>query len=212
MGMGHLKLYMGAALGLLALGLLGWAWHLARENGRLRAEARRGRENLSAALAMLDTTRDAHGRAVAEARRLRMTVGELREARGELAARVRGMGVKLKRLRAVSETRMRTIARLQGRVDTVHAARIDSAAGARAVDTLRRIAYDDGHLALEATVNESAGTYEARVETVDTLIQTVHRVRSGWWIFGCTKGIRQTVRSSNPHTRIVYQEYIELER
>lgn len=211
MGLKNRIIITAAGLTLL-VGLAFWLWVAAVENARLRRELARGRENLSAAMAMLDTTRDAHGRAVAEARRLRMTVGELREARGELAARVRGMGVKLKRLRAVSETRMRTIARLQGRVDTVYVARIDSAAGARAVDTLRRIAYDDGHLALEATVNESAGTYEARVETVDTLIQTVHRVRSGWWIFGCTKGIRQTVRSSNPHTRIVYQEYIEFER
>lgn len=210
MGLKNRIIITAAGLTLL-VGLAFWLWVAAVENARLRRELARGRENLSAALAMLDTTRDAHGRAVAEARRLRMTVGELREARGELAAQVRGMGVKLKRLRAVSETRMRTIAHLQGLVDTVYVARADSTAEPT-VDTLRRLAYDDGHLTLEATVNESAGTYEAKVETVDTLIQAVHRVRSGWWIFGCTKGIRQTVRSSNPHTRIVYQEYIEFEK
>lgn len=195
----------------LALGLGLWMRRVLAENARARRELARAHENLTAATAALDTTRDAQGRAIAEVRRLRLTVGELEDARGALAARVRAMGVRLNRLTALSETRMRTIARLRGRVDTVYVARADSAA-APAVDTLRRLAYDDGHLTLEATVNESAGTYEARVESVDTLIQTVHRVRSGWWIFGCTKGIRQTVRSSNPHTRIVYQEYIEFER
>ena len=192
----------------LALGLGLWMRRVLAENARARRELARAHENLTAATAALDTTRDAQGRAIAEVRRLRLTVGELEAARGELAARARAMGVRLNRLTALSETRMRTIARLRGRV-SCHSA--DSAA-APTVDTLRRLAYDDGHLTLEATVNESAGTYEARVESVDTLIQTVHRVRSGWWIFGCTKGIRQTVRSSNPHTRIVYQEYIEFER
>ena len=195
----------------LALGLGLWMRRVLAENARARREIARGRENLAAATAALDTARDARGRAIAEVRRLRLTVGELEEARGELAARVRAMGVRLRRVAALSETRMRTIARLRGRVDTVYVARADSAA-APAVDTLRRLAYDDGHLRLEATVDDGAGTYEARVESVDTLIQIVHRVRSGWWIFGCTKGIRQTVRSSNPHTRIVYQEYIEFDR
>lgn len=206
-----IKIILIVAAAVLVAGLCFWLWMAGVENARMRRELARAQENLTAAMAELDTTRDAQGRAIAEVHRLRMTVGELEDARSALAARVRAMGVRLNRLTALSETRMRTIAHLQGRVDTVYVARADSTA-APAVDTLRRLAYDDGHLTLEATVNESAGTYEARVESVDTLIQTVHRVRSGWWIFGCTKGIRQTVRSSNPHTRIVYQEYIEFER
>ena len=47
--------------------------------------------------------------------------------------------------------------------------------------------------------------------SVDTLHQVIHRVPRKFLFFRFgTKGIRQEVWSSNPHTRLVYSEYIEL--
>lgn len=52
---------------------------------------------------------------------------------------------------------------------------------------------------------------ECHVKSVDTLRQVVHRVpRKFLFIKYGTKAIRQEIISSNPHTRIVYSEYIEL--
>ena len=46
----------------------------------------------------------------------------------------------------------------------------------------------------------------------DTLTQVVHRIPHRWWIFRWgTKALRQEIRSSNPHTKIVFSEYIEIE-
>ena len=51
------------------------------------------------------------------------------------------------------------------------------------------------------------------VHTIDTLHQVVHRVpRKFLFIPYGTKAIRQEVWSSNPHTELIYTEYIELPR
>ena len=58
-----------------------------------------------------------------------------------------------------------------------------------------------------------ADSVSCRVVSVDTLQQIVHRVpRRFLFIRWGTKAIRQEVVSSNPHTNIVYTEYIELKR
>ena len=51
-----------------------------------------------------------------------------------------------------------------------------------------------------------------RVESVDTLRQVIHRVprRFLFFRFG-TKAVRQEIVSSNPHTRIVYAEYVRFD-
>ena len=52
-----------------------------------------------------------------------------------------------------------------------------------------------------------------RFESVDTLHQILHRVpRRLLFIRWGTKGVRQEIRSSNPHTRLVYADYVVIER
>ena len=54
---------------------------------------------------------------------------------------------------------------------------------------------------------------EGRGRSVDTLRQVVHRVpRRFLFIRWGTKALRQQIVSSNPHTRIVYTEYVRIER
>ena len=51
------------------------------------------------------------------------------------------------------------------------------------------------------------------VQSIDTLFQVVHRVPRRFLFFRYgTKAIRQEIVSSNPHTRLVYSEYVELSR
>ena len=48
---------------------------------------------------------------------------------------------------------------------------------------------------------------------VDTLRQAVHRIpRRFLFIRWGTKALRQEIVSTNPHTRIVYAEYVKIER
>jgi hypothetical protein len=52
---------------------------------------------------------------------------------------------------------------------------------------------------------------ECTIESVDTLRQVIHRVPRRFLFFRYgTRAIRQEIVSSNPHTRIVYADYIEL--
>ena len=54
---------------------------------------------------------------------------------------------------------------------------------------------------------------ECRVQSIDTIIQIVHRVpRKFLFIRYGTKGIRQEIVSANPHTHIVSARYIEFPR
>ena len=62
---------------------------------------------------------------------------------------------------------------------------------------------------LHALLNRDTLCYE--IINYDTLHQVVHRVpRRLWFIPYGTKAIRQEVTCSNPNTRLVYTEYIEL--
>ena len=57
------------------------------------------------------------------------------------------------------------------------------------------------------------GAVECWVRSVDTLRQVVHRVPRRLLGIPCgVKCLRQEVVSSNPHTQIVYSEYIMIER
>ena len=51
------------------------------------------------------------------------------------------------------------------------------------------------------------------IACIDTLRQVVHRIpRRFLFIRWGTKALRQEIVSTNPHTRIVYAEYVKIER
>lgn len=135
--------------------------------------------------------------------RLRMTVGELEELRKEDAERVREMGIRLRH--AQSLTLLSTVQKLDTLVTHIapHTPMLS--------DSLCRLRWRDSwvDLAVEVRPTESHIT----LSSCDTLFQVVRRVPYRWWIFSWgTKAIRQEIRSSNPHTHLVYAEYIEIER
>lgn len=139
--------------------------------------------------------------------RLRMTIGELEEFRAEDAERIRQMDIKLKR--AQSLTKVESLVR----VDTlILYADTPSVEPLRPIltDSLYELRWGDAWVSLEV-VSRPSLTHVA-LTSRDTLLQVVHRVPHRWWIFSWgTKAIRQEIRSSNPHTRLVYAEYLELE-
>ena len=73
-----------------------------------------------------------------------------------------------------------------------------------------RYQWSDGWVNIEATTLGDSLRWS--LTSRDTLYQVVHRVPYRWWIFRWgTKAIRQEIRSSNPHTRLTYAEYIQIE-
>ena len=93
----------------------------------------------------------------------------------------------------------------------VAAAVRETPAGAVIIDSMQTFRWRDPWVTVEGLIERDS--VACRVESTDTLRQVVHRVpRRFLFIRWGTKAIRQEVVSSNPHTRIVYTDYIELKK
>ena len=78
-------------------------------------------------------------------------------------------------------------------------------------DTVRLFRWRDAWVTIDGLV--AGDSVRCRIESVDTLRQVVHRIPHRFlFIRWGTKALRQEIASSNPHTRIVYTEYIRTER
>ena len=165
----------------------------------LRDEVERLRANQRALLSDVELYRTRADESAASVEVLQLTLDEFREHRTEDAKRIEELGIRLRRAEsyALSATTSRYEERLPLR-DTIilH-------------DTVRIFEGGDKWSTMRGSIEEDSITYSLR--SVDTLYQVVHRVpRKFLFIRYGTKAIRQEIVSSNPHTTLVYSEYIEL--
>lgn len=81
----------------------------------------------------------------------------------------------------------------------------------RRMDTVQTFRFKTPYIRVEGLTDGS--TFSGKIETYDTLIQFMHRIPKRFLFlrYG-VKSIRQEIISKNPHTRIVYSEYIKLEK
>ena len=162
--------------------------------------------------------------------RLRMTIGELEELHREDAERIRALGVGLRNVRTYTLTTTSTlldtllaaspqstvgkVVRAERLADSLTSERLtDSLNSERLADNLTDTAihWRDPWVDLSLTPQPDGSTH-LHLLCHDTLTQVVHRIPHRWWIFRWgTKALRQEIRSSNPHTKIVFSEYIEIE-
>ncbi len=136
---------------------------------------------------------------VASCRVLRLRCGEFEELRAQDAAEIRRLGIRLKRAEAVARNLTNTQLQIALPLrDTI-----------RLYDTVQLFRWHDPWVEVEGVV--SADSVRCRVRSVDTLVQVIHRVPHRlWFIRWGTKAIRQEIVSKNPHTRVVYAEYIAI--
>lgn len=81
----------------------------------------------------------------------------------------------------------------------------------KAVEEIHHFSHHTPWVHIEGEVRRD--TLLLNYHSIDTLHQIVHRVPRKFLFFRFgTKAIRQEIISSNPHTKIVYSEYIELRR
>lgn len=166
------------------------------------AEGERLASNQRALISENQSLRAASPARQKSAERMRMTAGEFDEFRTQSARRVESLGVKIRHLRSV------TLAESIQQLDTLTTT--SSLCPSILSDSLCRVRWRDSWVSLDVEVRPEAS--RLRLTSCDTLFQVVHRVPWRWWIFSWgTKAIRQEITSSNPHTRLVYAEYIEIE-
>ena len=134
---------------------------------------------------------------------------EFEELRAADAAEIRRLGIKLRRLEAAARTATATKVEIRTPVRDTVVVRLRDTLVVR--DTLRLFRWRDAWVRVEGAV--TADSVLCRVESTDTLRQVVHRIpRRFLFIRWGTKALRQEIVPSNPHTRIVYSEYVKIER
>ena len=174
---------------------------LAYGYARYRHETRRLTQNQDALASGIEHYRTRLGQEAASVQALRLRCAEFERLRAEDAASIRRLGIKLRRLEAAAKTVTATSVDLRAPVrDTVVLLRRDTL---RIRDTLKLFRWRDA----------CTDSVACRVESTDTLRQVVHRIpRRFLFIRWGTKALRQEIVSSNPHTRIVYSDYVKFER
>ena len=134
---------------------------------------------------------------------LQLQLDEYRKQHADDTKRIRELGIRLRRVESVAtattHAKMEFSAPLR---DTIFLDRL-------LPDTSSVFRWSDRWVSIEGIIRN--GNAECHIESIDTLRQVVHRVPRKFLFFRYgTKAIRQEITSSNPHTRIVYTEYIEL--
>lgn len=168
-----------------------------------RSEKERFKANQTALLSQVEYWATEHGRSVADVLKLTLTVDELRNSNAQLKKTADELNIKLKRVQSASTTSTNTEVKVITQVRDSIVYRDSVVVPVKAF--VWRDAWTDINGVIE---NDSVGL---SVSSVDTLTTIVHKVPHKFWFikWGC-KAVKQTVVSSNPHTKITYNEYIEV--
>lgn len=173
-------------------------------NSNLRQEKERLTGNQEALMDEVQYYQDEAGRNAASVQRLELSKAELEAYNGELAQRIEDLNIKLKRVQAATTTATQTNVEIKTIIkDTI----IYRDTG---MLVLPAIKWQDPWVNVDGIIKPDS-TVDLSIQSVDTLFQVVHRVPKKFlFIRYGTKAIRQEITSSNPHTKIVYSEFIEL--
>ena len=169
-----------------------------------RAENRRLGENQTALTADVTRYRTRLGAEAASVQALRLRCEEFETLRAADAEQIR-----LRRLEAAAKAVAVTDAEIRTPLRDTVVVRIHDTLPVR--DTVRMFRWRDPWISVEGCIGRDSAA--CRIRSVDTLRQAVHRIpRRFLFIRWGTKALRQEIVSTNPHTRIVYAEYVKIER
>ncbi|MBQ9137773.1 MAG: hypothetical protein IJX65_03960 [Alistipes sp.] len=173
----------------------------------LLSERERLECNNRALMTDVNTFRTAAGESAAEVQVLRLRVGEYEELRAADAAKIRDMGVKIRRLESAARSVTATTVEVKVLVrDTIIVRDTISR-----VDTVRLFRWRDSWVSVEGEIYRDSVSCDVR--SIDTLQQIVYRVPRKFLFFRFgTKAIKQQIISTNPHTEVRYTEYIKVEK
>ena len=170
----------------------------------VREEKKRLADNQEALLSDVDYYKTELGKNAASVLKLELSKSELENHCQDLIKTVDDLNIKISRIQSASTTVTRTEVEIQTVVR-------DSIVYRDRPINLKVINWSDPWVTLNGVLDGE--TFSAKIESVDTLSQVVHRIPKKFlFIKWGTKAIRQEVVSSNPHSRIVFTEYIELKK
>ena len=170
---------------------------------KARAEKERLEANQTALLSQVEYWTTKNGKSAADVRKLTLTVDELKQYNATLKKTADDLGIKLKRVQSASTSGVRTEVRFvtQVRDSIVYRDSI--------IVPVKAFTWRDPWTDVAGVIERDS--VDLSVQSVDTLTTIVHKIPHKFWFikWGC-KAIKQTVVSSNPHTKITYTEYIEV--
>lgn len=173
----------------------------------LVSEQQRHKSNSEALMERVELFRTRADEAAASVQVLRLKCGEYEELRAADAEKIRDLGLKIRRLESAAKSVSQTVVEVKVPIrdtvvvrDTLHH-----------TDTLRLFRWKDSWVTIDGTIFRDS--VACKFSSVDTLRQTVYRIprRFLFFKFG-TKALRQQIVSSNPHSHIVYSEFVKIER
>ena len=189
--------------------LLGWHLNIVhRENTRLTTQLNEKITEHRALTNSVEHYRTLAGESAASVEALRLRTAELERLRSEDAELIRSLRLRIRRVEALTTTA------IEGEYEIVAPIVSDTQALADSMlqpTAIKHFEWSDGWATVRGMIEENSVSCE--IATIDTLHQIIHCVprRFLFFRFG-TKTLRQEIISSNPHNRIVYAEYIEVER
>lgn len=168
-----------------------------------RAEKERFKANQTALLAQVDTLTTENGKHAANMLKLSLTVDELRNANAQLVKTADELNIKLKRIQSASTTATNT------EVKVITQVRDSIVYRDSVIMPVKVFTWRDSWTDVNGVIERDS--VDLSIQSVDTLTTIVHKVPHKFWFikWGC-KAVKQTVVSSNPHTKITYTEYIEV--
>lgn len=172
----------------------------------VKTEKKRLANNQEALLTDMETYKTEAGKNAVSVLRLELSKSELEKYNKDLTQTVSDLKIKISRIQSASTTATSTDYSITTPVrdSIVYRDRLIP-------DTLKRITYNDDWLDLDGTIQK--GIFSGNIQSRDTLVQIVHRIPKKFLFFKWgTKAIRQEVTTKNPHSKIVYTQYIELKR
>lgn len=174
-------------------------------NNRLKLEKDRLAGNQQALLEKAEYYETEAGKSAASVQRLQLSYSELKDNYSQMCKVADDLRIKLKRIEAATTTQTKMEVDVQTKVR-------DTIIIRDTLPPLKQLSIEWKDPWITVTGGLVGKDLKLNISSVDTLTQIVYRVpKRFWFIKYGTKAIRQEIVSSNPHTKIVYSEYIELD-
>lgn len=172
---------------------------------KTREERDRYRANQTALLSDVEHYKTESGKNAASVQKLTLTYNELKKNYDDVVATAKELNIKVKRMQSVSTTATET------RVNVVTQVRDSIIFRDSITQSIKIFRWNDPWVSIFGELNKDSVGID--VQSRDTIVQIVHRIpHKFWFIKWGTKAIRQEIVSKNPHTNIVYTDYIELKK
>lgn len=170
----------------------------------VKKERDRLESNQTALLSDVEHYKTEAGKNAASVSRLELTKDELEKKNKDLTHIVDDLNIKIKRIQSATSTTTKTEVEIETEVR-------DSIVYRNQLDTILNFNWHDAWVNLTGSIDK--GKLSAKIESTDTLHHIVHKIPKKFLFFRFgVKAIKLDVVNSNPHSKIVYTEYIELKK